>query len=183
MKPSFLYLLMAVLLTSCIASDDDNQQQYPVDVTIHGRMLDAATLDPIPGGKIYYHRNGGAYPDESTTSGPDGSYSFTFEYHPDYFYHMHAVADRYLGNRNIGIWGAEYPHGGATPQLPLNPWDSPKIDIRLPPEGFLSYHLKQTKAYPGPIQVRITPYNYGGVVTFNGQGLNAKYFDRLPGGG
>jgi hypothetical protein len=174
-KTVFAFLLMA-LVASCNKEDSNTLNGRTV---VTGRLLDASTLEPIAGGTVtieYGNRS------MDTVTGPNGAYRFDFEHDEKYVYRLTAEANRYLDNKNIGIWASDYPSGKPSPSQRLKLNTVNQTDIKLPPEGFVEYHLKQINPYIGNIEVRILPYNSLSIISYNGQGLNIKYLDRAPGG-
>ncbi len=162
-------------MTSCEKSDNNDDSTH----TVAGRLLDASNSEPIEGGTIYLDR--GFTPWKTDTTSASGFYSFDIEAEHGDDLDLHAEAPRYFPNANVGSWGDYYPDGIRATSRTHVDLRREMHDIYLPPIGYVKYELAQTKPFSGGIQVRITPRNSLGVVTFNGQGLNTTYLDEKPG--
>ena len=177
MKAPVVILLLVIVLTSCTKADNDNSLNG--HTIVEGQLLDAATLEPIAAGIVIIEYGNHRM---DTVTDFNGDYRFDFVHKDKYAYYVTATANKYFGNDNVGIWATSYPNGKPSPVQRIELDKVNQTDIKLPPEGFVEYHLKQIKPFNGNIEVRILPYNSLTVISYNGQGLDKYYIDRLPGG-
>lgn len=178
MKPHIPLLLAVILLTACSKSDDNTLNGR---TAVTGRLLDASTLEPIAGGTVTIKYGPNRM---DTLTDEDGAYNFDFKQNDKHAYYLTAEAEQYFGNDNVGVWGDYYPvNGRASPVQRLELNRSNNIDIKLPPKGYIKYHLEQVNPYSGSIKLNLSPRNPFSthIESFNGSGLNTTYFDIVPG--
>jgi len=180
MKNSLLLLAVMLLAISC---NKDNPYGRMDHTELKGRLLDASTGEPIEGGTVYLTDGASYVVVDSLVTTANGQYSFKYN-HEEYSYaEFFAKAPNYLSNKYISTWAADYPNGGASGGGAVR--ENGRVnheDTRLPPRGYVKYHFKQVEPYAGNIEVRFTPYDNSGVVSWNGQGLNRTYTSVFPGG-
>jgi hypothetical protein len=178
-----IFLLAMILLSLLSACTKDNPYNRMDHTEVEGRLLDASTGEPIEGGTIYLTDGGSWIVVDSLVTTATGEYSFKYD-HEEYGYaEFWAKAPNYLSNKNIGTWSADYPNGGASGRGAVR--ENGRVnheDTRLPPTGYVKYHFKQVDPYPGSIEVRFTPYDNLGVISWSGQALNRSYTSVFPGG-
>jgi hypothetical protein len=176
-KIIFSSLLMVALIGAC---NKDNNLDH---TEVKGRLLDASTGEPIEGGDVYLTYGTSWMIRDSLKTGADGRYHFYYNHDSIAVADVWAKAPNYLSNRNIGTWAAQYPNGGATGRIAVR--ENGRVnneDIRLPPMGYVKYHFKQVQPFSGGIEIRFLPYDYPGVISWNGQGLDRTYTSVFPGG-
>jgi hypothetical protein len=177
MKNTIVFILLITLLGGC------NKDRSLDHTEVKGRLLDASTGEPIEGGSVYLTWGVSSTILDSLTTGADGRYSFIYDHDSIPVADVYAQATNYLTNRNIGTWAAQYPNGGASGRIGVRQNGQVNHeDIRLPPMGYVNYHFKQVQPFSGTIQIRFTPYDNPGVVSWNGQGLDRTYTSVFPGG-
>jgi hypothetical protein len=176
-KIIFSSLFMVALISAC---NKDNNLDH---TEVKGRLLDASTGEPIEGGNVYLTRGASWIIVDSVLTTANGRYSFKYD-HMEYSYaEVWAKAPNYLSNRNIGTWNPQYPNGGATGRMGVR--ENGRVnneDIRLPPMAYVKYHFKQIQPFSGGIEIRFSPYDNPGVISWNGQGLDRTHTSVFPGG-
>jgi len=178
-----IILFALFLLGLFSACNKDNPYNRMDHTEVKGRLLDASTGEPIEDGTIYLTYGTSWMIVDSLITRADGRYSFSYDHDSIHVADFWAKAPNYLSNKNIGSWSADYPNGGATGRGAVR--ENGRVnneDIRLPPVGYVKYHFKQVQPYAGTIEVRFTPYDNLGVVSWNGQGLDQTYTSVFPGG-
>ena len=178
-----IFLTQLLLLGLLSACNKDNPYNRMDHTEVKGRLLDASTGEPIEGGTVYLTFGRSWMIVDSFITKADGRFSFSYDHDSIYVADFWAKAPNYLSNKNIGTWAADYPNGGASGRGAVR--ENGRVnyeDIRLPPMGYVKYHFKQVDPYTGSIEVRFTPYDNLGVVSWNGQGLNRSYTSVFPGG-
>ena len=182
MKISFKLFL--ILITIALQSSCNNDKKQPMDHTeVKGRLLDASTGEPIEDGTVYLTDGASWVIVDSVVAKANGEYSFKYDHQEHSYAELWAQAQNYLSNENIATWAADYPNGGATAREHVRENGRlNQLNIRLPPMGYVKYHFKQVEPYSGGIEVRFTPYDSPGVVSWNGQGLDQTYTSVFPGG-
>ena len=177
----FLVLSFAlVLYTSCKKNEPRELLPYTI---LQGQLLDAYTREPINNGKVFL-TDGQSYDlVDSFTVGIDGEYLFKYDHH-EYPYTMtHSSAGQYLSNANISRWAAEYLAPGATPRRSVkNDGAINNLDILLPPIGWVKYHFKNVNNLEGSFEIRFSPYDSWGVVSWSGLNLDRTYTSIYPSG-
>ncbi|WP_417610775.1 carboxypeptidase-like regulatory domain-containing protein [Owenweeksia hongkongensis] len=177
MKVLIVILLSVILFTSCTKADNDDDLNG--HTIVEGQLLDASTLEPIAAGTVIIEYGSSKM---DTTTGSNGDYRFDFVHEDKYAYYITATADKYFGNDNVGIWYADYPSGKPSPVQRIELGHLNKMDVKLPPEGYINIHMKQVDPYSGTIQFRLG-YDYigsHGVNIYNGSGLNTNELARVP---
>lgn len=180
MKNHILLLFAVILFASC--SKDSNSK---TDITnVRGRLFDASTSEPIIGGKVYLTDGASWILADSAITNIDGSYQFQYNNQQYPYTEIWATAKNYLSNENISNWTAEYPKPASGRQSVQDDGygEINNIDIRLPPIGYVKYHFKQVHHFAGNTEIRFTPYDTLGLISWNGQGLNKTYTSIFPGG-
>lgn len=176
MKTKAILLGLVVMLGACSNEKSTGLDGYTI---VRGKLLDAATLEPISGGRVTVHED---WVEMDTTTGGDGSYYFQFKHKEGCRYALTAEANHYLGNTGVGIWAADYLSGKASPEQLIETSIENVMNTKLPPEGFVKYIIKQVNTYSENIEVSITPYSSLTVITYTGTNLKRTYIDKLPGG-
>lgn len=179
MKIRALLIPFIILLVISACKKDNNLGH----TQIKGRLLDASTGEPIEGGDVYLTYGTGWMIRDSLKTGADGRYHFFYNHDSIPVADVYAKAPNYLTNRNIGNWNPQYPNGGATGRIAVR--ENGQVnneDIRLPPMGYVKYHFKQVQPFSGGIEIRFSPYDNLGVISWNGQGLDRTHTSVFPGG-
>ena len=185
MKKQLNYYSLIVILGFIISSCQKEYNTGLMDHTIaQGRLVDAYSGEPIENGTVYLSKGSPGWAVyDSVITGADGSYYFKYDHNLNPIADIWAKADEYLDNRNIASWAADYPGEGASPREPIQYDGRINIhDVRLPPIGWVKYHFKNVNNLEGSYEIRFSPYDSWGVVSWSGLNLDRTYTSIYPSG-
>ena len=184
MKKHLNYYSLIVILGFIISSCQKEYNTGLMDHTIaQGKLVDAYSGEPIENGTVYLSKGSPGWAVyDSVITGADGRYYFKYDHNLNPIADIWAKADGYLDNRNVAAWSAHYDPG-ATPRRGVRAHGRVNgLTVRLPPIGWVKYHFKNVNNLEGSFEIRFSPYDSWGVVSWSGLNLDRTYTSIYPSG-